>query len=189
MSQMPEMELYDFIALRGFHLSVFCIAIYFAFVAKKKGIAFLYDKRFKLDSDYNIKQVSYWITFGVIFVFHFSFDKINYAIITADLDYMFRRRLFYLVRVWIVLVFLASIYALHSLRGCPFSQTTRMIFYITISVATLSFVQLILRGYLHTDIFSPVYRGVTAVHNVLISITLLSYPAKELYQSYRIRVG
>ncbi|KZN32269.1 hypothetical protein N483_03730 [Pseudoalteromonas luteoviolacea NCIMB 1944] len=186
---MPEMELYDFVALRGLHLSVFCIAIYFAFVAKQKGIAFLYDKRFKLNSDDNIKLVSYWVTFGVIFVLLLGFDKINYAIITADLDYMFRRRLFYLVKVWIVLMFLASIYALHSLRGCPFSKSTRLIFYIYISIATLSFVQLVLRGYLHTDILMPAYRVFNAVHNVLISITLLSYPAKELYQSYRIRTG
>ncbi|MDK2597244.1 hypothetical protein [Pseudoalteromonas obscura] len=184
---MPELELYNLIALRGFQVCVFSIAIYFAFVAKKKGIAFLYDKRFKLNSDYSIKLVSYWITFGVIFVLHLGDEQINYAIITADVDYIFRRRLFYLVRVWIVLMFLTSVYALHSLRGCPFSYTTRLVYYLSMLVATISFAQFILRGYLHTDILSPVYRGFNAVHYFFLSITLLSYPVKAIYQSYRIR--
>lgn len=185
MSLLTETELLNTIAFRGLQISLVLVFIYFVVTAKGQRVVRIYDKQFEIKTEQEQCFVSFWITFFCLFIHILIDEQVSNTIIAADLDYLLRRKIFYFLKLSCTLVFIVSIYAVHLLRRCPYSPATRVVFYISIPVASIFFVQLILRGYLEIEALVPLYHWLAIVQCFVLSIVVLSYPVKEIYQSYR----
>ncbi|KZN62883.1 hypothetical protein N473_18380 [Pseudoalteromonas luteoviolacea CPMOR-1] len=187
MSLPIETALLNAIVFRGLQISLVLALIYFVFTAKSQRVARIYDKRFELKTKQEQCFASFWITFFCLFIYILIDEQITNTIIAADLDYLLRRKLFYFFRICGVLMFLVSVYSLHSLRQCAFSPATRIAFYISIPVVSIFFLQLILRGYLEIEALVPLYRWLAIVQCSTLSVVVLSNPVSEIYQMYKKR--
>lgn len=161
---------------------------YLIYEVKCHGAAIFYDRTIELKTETDKNLVSWGITFSILYIMQFADNPMNHAIIDLDVDYLFRRKLFYLMKMGFGLMFFISLYALHALRGCSFSRVTRSIFYLYTVLITIHFLQFILRGYIETDVLSPLYRLNAMLSYFLVTITMLSHPVSQLYCRHKEKV-
>ncbi|MBQ4834948.1 hypothetical protein [Pseudoalteromonas luteoviolacea] len=177
-------ENYPAVPFRTFQVIMTVTLFYFIYEIKRHDVSMFYDKSRELKSDDDKDLVSWGITFCVVYIMQFIDNPMHIAIIGLDMDYILRRRLFYLLKICTGLVIFFAIYALHALRGCSFSQATRFIYYIYLLLITVHFLQFILRGYMETNILSPLYRANASLCYLYLTITILTLPISRLYRRW-----
>lgn len=181
MTYSTDPVLLNIIAHEGFKILLLFTLLYFLYEVNRNGFARLYDKNHQLKSDFDKQFVSWSITFCVISILHFTDQPVNDAVLDADIDQTVRRRLFYFLKMCFSFISIVCIYALHTLRDCPFSKTARNCIYVIIPTMTISFIELFLRGYLDINTFIPVYRFYGVLHYVLLMAALMAFPIRQLW--------
>ncbi|WP_152614598.1 hypothetical protein [Pseudoalteromonas luteoviolacea] len=124
-----------------------------------------------------------------LFVMQLIDHILQYSLVALDLDYVVRRRLFYFSRLFSIGIFIVSVVALHSLRGCSFSRYSRAIVYVLLPISTTTLIQLVLRGYLDIEVFRPWHRLVACISQLAYPIIIFSFIASQLYADFKQRAS
>ncbi|MDK1289712.1 hypothetical protein [Pseudoalteromonas umbrosa] len=97
---------------------------------------------------------------------------------SLSMDTISLRRLFYFSILLNLSLFFVSLFLLHEIRQCAFSNITRTVLYLMFIELSLTLAQLIARGYFDFNALNPFYSLIIVVCNTLALIALVSYPAK-----------
>ncbi|MBQ4812191.1 hypothetical protein A7985_17990 [Pseudoalteromonas luteoviolacea] len=111
-------------------------------------------------------------------VFHFIGVEVSKYILSLPLDKMPLRRTFYFSNLLVVAACITTLYVLHSIRECSYSNTAKRIGYLAIVTATLQMTQLIARGYLDYNGLYQFYNVFGALINVTTLAVIAAYPIK-----------
>ncbi|ESP91806.1 MULTISPECIES: hypothetical protein [Pseudoalteromonas] len=101
-------------------------------------------------------------------------------IITLPMEKIALRRLFYFLGMVNLTFFFVSLFLLHAIRQCGFSNIARTVSYLMFIELSLYFIQLVVRGYLDIS-YSLLNSFVAAsffICNISAFIILISYPTK-----------
>ncbi|ESP94571.1 hypothetical protein N483_03720 [Pseudoalteromonas luteoviolacea NCIMB 1944] len=184
MIRLDQVELAT-IAYWGYRTAVYAAFFYFILQAYRRGIAVFYDKRLKLTDTSDKDLVSWGITISVMFVLQWIDHLLHFSLIGLEMDYLLRRRLFYVIKLSLALFFIFIIIALHTLRGCTFSRLSRLSMYLVIPSATVNFMQLIFRGYLESEALRPWIVIVIVSVQICYFVAIFSYLAMQLFADYK----
>ncbi|KZN39779.1 hypothetical protein N474_17515 [Pseudoalteromonas luteoviolacea CPMOR-2] len=109
-------------------------------------------------------------------------------IISLDLHYLERRKVFYMAKMSVSTLVAISLFALHKLTRIKVCFTSKVFAYFLISNLTLCFAQFILRGYEITENFRFVYFFTAMFTQTLINFYFVCFPFKK-FLSKEVRVN
>ncbi|TMP27048.1 hypothetical protein CWB99_16175 [Pseudoalteromonas rubra] len=118
-----------------------------------------------------------------ILVFYTSSSSLGNYILSMPFELIQMRQVYYFALVCTGAAFMTVLYLLHAIRGCSFSTTARVVAYIAVALMCMNFAQLVLRGYLNSDILFDVYGPFVVIVNVITFVTLAKYPFYKLMES------
>ncbi|KZN41064.1 hypothetical protein [Pseudoalteromonas luteoviolacea] len=181
-------ELYASVAYRLLDFVVVLSAVFIAIGIKKRGARIFFNTRYKLEGKDEHDYVSWSFTLLVFALFNYIDTAITASIISLDTDYLLRRKLFYLSKVFFFLLLYLSLYALHAMRSCSFSATARIAYYLGLIPITLYMFQLISRGYYDVTLISSVYfKLMISIYASLACVLYTYYPIKSMYKMWQNR--
>ncbi|KID55661.1 hypothetical protein JF50_14775 [Pseudoalteromonas luteoviolacea] len=189
MDQIVDFLIVSGVLYKGLQASLFIAFLYTLYVTRRRGYGFFCDRRHKLDNPADRDLVSWHITIVTLFVMQLIDHILQYSLVALDLDYVVRRRLFYFSRLFSIGIFIVSVVALHSLRGCSFSRYSRAIVYVLLPISTTTLIQLVLRGYLDIEVFRPWHRLVACISQLAYPIIIFSFIASQLYADFKQRAS
>ena len=100
-------------------------------------------------------------------------------ILSLDLHYLERRRLFYIVKMSVSMLVATSLFALHKLSRIKICFTSKILAYFMLSNLTICFAQFVLRGYEITEKFSIVYFFIAMFTQTLVHFYYICFPFKK----------
>ncbi|MCF2857556.1 hypothetical protein L1286_08750 [Pseudoalteromonas sp. SMS1] len=93
------------------------------------------------------------------------------------------RRVFYFSKLVIMASFMATLYILHSIRGCLFSRVAKSIGYLAMFSVSLHMMQLVARGYFDFNGLSPLYQFSVMVINIMAFMVIAIYSIKLMIKT------
>ncbi|OCQ22148.1 hypothetical protein A7985_10185 [Pseudoalteromonas luteoviolacea] len=176
-------ELYANVAYIAVDVVLFISFVYLVFRVKETGIRVFYHRGYKLKSKRDHDFISWCFTLIVYTLFNYIDTIMTGLIISLDTDYLLRRKLFYLSKIFFFILLYVSLYALHVMRGCSFSMITRSAYCLGLIPITLYLIQLISRGYYDvTLITSENFRFMISLYATICCFIFVSFPVKSVYQ-------
>ncbi|AZZ98918.1 hypothetical protein [Pseudoalteromonas sp. R3] len=118
-----------------------------------------------------------------VLVFYTSSRSLGQYILSLPFEVMQMRQIYYFSLVCTGAAFITVLYLLHAIRGCSFSATARVVAYIALAVMFMNFAQLVLRGYLNSDILFDAYGPFVVMGNVCTFVILARFPFYKLMES------
>lgn len=115
-----------------------------------------------------------------VLVFQFISIEMAKHLLASDMEKMQLRRVYYFINIAVATVFAGTLYFLHSLRGCSFSNTAKRCLYLTVISILLFMMQLIARGFIGYEGLSPFYRVSALIIDSLLLVNVAIYPIKIL---------
>jgi hypothetical protein len=135
----------------------------------------------KKQSDHELH--SCFLSSLAIIVFYTISGSLASYIIGLPLEVMQGRQVFYFAMVCNGVSFILVLYLLHAIRGCTFSATARLVTYLAFLTVLMNFAQLVLRGYLNSEILYYVYGPIVMLCNVSTFVVLAKYPLYRLMEA------
>jgi len=183
-------EFYASVTYRLLDFVVLLSAVFIIIGIKQRGMRIFFNTQYKLSGKDEHDYVSWSYTLLVFALFNYIDTTITASIISLDTDYLLRRKLFYLSKIFFFLLLYLSLYALHAMRSCSFSATTRMAFYLGLLPITLYMIQLISRGYYDVTVISAVnYKLTISIYATLACVLYTYYPIKTIHKMWRARTN
>lgn len=115
-----------------------------------------------------------------VLVFQFISTEMVKHFLVSEMEISLLKKVFYFINIAIATVFACTLFFLHSLRGCSFSNTAKRCLYLTVLAVFLFMMQLIARGFLNYDGLSPFYSVAAIVIHALLVINVALYPLKQI---------
>lgn len=135
----------------------------------------------KRQSDHELHSC-FLSSLAIVVFFTISGSLARY-IIDLPLEVMHGRQVYYFAMVCSGVSFILVLYLLHAIRGCNFSVTARIVTYLAFITLLMNFSQLVLRGYLNSDILYHVYGPIIMLCNLSTFVFLAKYPLYKLMES------
>ncbi|KZN38719.1 hypothetical protein [Pseudoalteromonas luteoviolacea] len=179
-------EFYANVAYIAVDVVLILSAVYIVFRVKETGVRVFFNRGYKLKGKREHDFISWCFTLLVYTLFNYIDTIITGLVISLETDYLLRRKLFYLSKIFFFILLYMSLYALHMMRGCSFSAVTRGAYYLGLIPITLYMVQLISRGYYDVNVITSVnFRFLISLYATISCVLFISYPVKSLYQRYQ----
>lgn len=115
-----------------------------------------------------------------VMVFHFVSSSLAQYIITIEMSKLALRQFFYFTMFSCSILFVFTLFFLHTIRGCVFSTTARFCLYLALAQAIVQLIQFIIRGLLDNSMLSSVYSFSVITLNILSLGVVAVYPVKKL---------
>ncbi|KZN44047.1 hypothetical protein [Pseudoalteromonas luteoviolacea] len=123
---------------------------------------------------------SCFISAFCVLVFQFISTEMAKHFLASEMELSLLKKVYYFIHIAVATVFACTLYFLHSLRGCSFSNTAKRCLYLTVVSVLLFMMQLIARGFFNYDGLSPFYSVAALVIHALLVVNVAIYPVKAL---------
>ncbi|TMO54110.1 hypothetical protein [Pseudoalteromonas phenolica] len=117
----------------------------------------------------------------VSFGFHFLGRFISDAILSAEIDKMTKRHLYYLFFAFYEVIYVTLIIKLHQFRNCIFARFSRYVCYLSAAMSLLILIRYVDRVFIQADFLKSSYQLLVATINITTLFAISAYPAFRLF--------
>ncbi|WP_064435768.1 hypothetical protein [Pseudoalteromonas neustonica] len=152
------------------------IVLNILYLFKQHRLALFFGGQSNLNSTDDHTMHSCFIAALTVMVFHFVSSHLSQYILTIEMSKLELRQFFYFSMFSCSVAFSATLFFLHTIRGCTFSKVARICLYLAIAQAALQMMQFVMRGMLDNSTLSPFYSVAVVLLNIASLGVIAVYP-------------
>ncbi|WP_046005635.1 hypothetical protein [Pseudoalteromonas rubra] len=152
------------------------VVIYLLYYFKQYRFSLLFGGKSNLKTLADHKLHSCFLTALALLVFQTTSRALATYIMGLDIALQVKIQIYYFALVCCGASYAVALYILHLLRGSMFSQAARYSLYLTFALVILNALQLLLRGFLESNLLYSLYGPVTVCVNIALWLVVAKYP-------------
>ncbi|TMP30353.1 hypothetical protein CWB99_06315 [Pseudoalteromonas rubra] len=162
------------------------VVIYLLYYFKQYRLNLLFGGKASLKTISDHKLHSCFLTALTCLIFNITSGQLASFILALEIDLQIKIQIYYFTLVCCGVSYAVTLYIVHLIRGCLFTQAARYTLYITFLLVLLNALQLVLRGFLESNAIYALYGPITVCANIMIWLIVAKYPFYKFMES-RIR--